>query len=229
VFDEQSNSLLLQKSLGDRSESSPVLADVDGDGAVDVVAGGEAGLVYAWHQNGDLMDGFPLTVGDFVRSTPAVCDLDGDGDTELVLAGWDRNVYAWDLTGAWSASKALWPTYAHDMQRSGSSHTPIPTDNDVAIDVAPARFAVHANVPNPFNPFTRIHFDLPQRDHVKVDVYDVRGRWIVGLLDASLPAGRQQITWDGRDSRGSSVSSGIYWYRVQTSSEGATRKMVLLR
>jgi hypothetical protein len=164
-----------------------------------------------------------------VRSTPALCDLDGDGDTELVLAGWDRNVYAWDLSGAWSASKALWPTYAHDMQRSGSSSTPVATDSDATLSAVPARFAVHANVPNPFNPATSIRFDLPTTDQVTVDIYDVRGRRVLTLLSARLPAGMQQVTWNGRDSRGRSVSSGIYWYRVQTSQEHATRKMVLLR
>jgi WD40 repeat protein len=230
VFDGQSGNLLLQKNLGDRSESSPVLADVDGDGLVDIVVGGEAGLVHAWRQDGQLIDGFPLTVGDFVRSTPTLCDLDGDGDTELVLAGWDQTVYAWDLTGTWNAATALWPTYAHDVQRSGSSYTPqTPTNANEQSASVPARFAVHANVPNPFNPSTTIRFDLPQPGKVIVDIYDVRGHLVVNLLAAQRAAGQQQVTWNGRDARGRTAGSGIYWYRVQTLHESATRKRVLLR
>jgi WD40 repeat protein len=230
AYDGQTGALFLQKNLGDRSESSPVLADVDGDGAADVLVGGESGLVQAWRMDGTVLDGFPLTVGDFVRSTPALADFDADGDAEILLAGWDRNVYVWDLGSTWNASAALWPTYAHDMQRSGSSSTPLlPTDAGTASQAVPRRFAVHANVPNPFNPATTIRFDLPQRQQVTIDVYDVRGRHVSRLLQDTLDAGPQQLLWRGHDTQGRAVGSGIYWLRVQTAEESASRKMVLLR
>jgi WD40 repeat protein len=230
VYDGQSGALLLQKNLGDRCESSPILVDVDGDAATDVVVGGESGLVQAWRLDGTLIDGFPLTVGDYVRSTPAAGDFDADGDTEIILAGWDRNVYVWDLAATWDDAAAPWPTFAHDMQRSGSSWTPqTPTSAGEPSTAVPARFAVYTNVPNPFNPATTIRFDVPQTQPVTVDIYDARGRHVVRLVQETLPAGPQRLTWRGRDSSGREVASGIYWLRVQTSSESATRKMVLLR
>ena len=107
VYDGASGAVLLTKLLANSSESSPILADVDGNGSVDVVVGGESGVINAWNLAGQQLDGFPLTVNDFVRGTPAFGDVDGDGGADLVLAGWDRNVYIWDLSAPVRGRRAL--------------------------------------------------------------------------------------------------------------------------
>ncbi|HSG27101.1 MAG TPA: hypothetical protein VLA34_01385, partial [Candidatus Krumholzibacterium sp.] len=76
---------------------------------------------------------------------------------------------------------------------------------------------LHQNVPNPFNPSTRIAFMLPG------------GRRIVRLIDKVLPAGRNEVDWDGRDDGGHPVASGTYFYRLAAGRKVETRKMVLLR
>jgi YVTN family beta-propeller protein len=92
-----------------------------------------------------------------------------------------------------------------------------------------ARFAVHQNVPNPFNPVTKIRFTIPDMSPVRLTVYDVAGRRIRTLVDRMLPADNYEISWDGTNNEGRAVASGIYFYRLEAGKYSQTRKMVLLR
>jgi hypothetical protein len=85
------------------------------------------------------------------------------------------------------------------------------------------------NYPNPFNPATLIRFGLDEDSHVSLKIYDVSGRMVRKLVNSRLAAGPYKKSWDGRDSGGRSVSSGIYFYRVETGLFTATRKMILLK
>ncbi len=93
----------------------------------------------------------------------------------------------------------------------------------------PSRFALYPNSPNPFNPVTKIVFDLPEREEVSLRVYDVRGRQVRVLEEGTLSAGRYDLAWDGRDDRGRSVGSGVYFYRLVAGENESTRKMTLIR
>jgi hypothetical protein len=90
-------------------------------------------------------------------------------------------------------------------------------------------FSLRQNAPNPFNPATRIAFTIPETCHVKLVVYDVAGREVRALLNRRLPADRYEVMWDGKNNRGASVASGIYFYRIDAGRHTASRKMVLLR
>jgi len=100
-----------------------------------------------------------------------------------------------------------------------------------AVDDTPAKsgVTVHQNVPNPFNPSTRISFDLQQREDVSISVYDVKGRLVHTLFDGVLEAGPHSVDWDGTSAEGTRVSSGVYLYVVRTSTETVSRRMVLLK
>ncbi len=93
----------------------------------------------------------------------------------------------------------------------------------------PNGFAVGQNYPNPFNPKTTIHYTLPARAHVRVDVFNVLGQKVTTLVDATQPAGDHQVVWNGTDQSGKSVSSGFYFYRVQAGDDVASKKMVLVK
>ncbi|MFH1277394.1 MAG: right-handed parallel beta-helix repeat-containing protein [Candidatus Eisenbacteria bacterium] len=95
--------------------------------------------------------------------------------------------------------------------------------------VVPKTFALYGNTPNPFNPVTRIVFDIPVREEVSLRVYDIRGRQIRVLEDAPLPAGRYDYSWDGKDDHSRSVGSGVYFYRLTAGEDTAVRKMMLIR
>jgi C1A family cysteine protease len=99
----------------------------------------------------------------------------------------------------------------------------------VTPDYGEGRLEVFQNAPNPFLGKTSIAFRLPSLARVEAEVISVEGRLVTTLLDAILPPGRHSIEWDGRDSEGRDVAGGLYLYRVRTSGESSTRKMVLLR
>ncbi len=93
----------------------------------------------------------------------------------------------------------------------------------------PKVFALNGNYPNPFNPMTNISFDLPQSTHVRLNIYDVSGRLVKTLVDEVRPAATHTVLWDGTNGRGARVASGVYYYQVQTDSQTATSKMLLIK
>jgi hypothetical protein len=110
--------------------------------------------------------------------------------------------------------------------------TPGPTDTpeDPALGALPARTALHANVPNPFNPTTTLRFDLARNGRVQLRIYDVAGRLVRTVLDQEMKAGYQRtVVWNGLDDGGHRVSTGIYFCRLEAEGFAATRKMVLLQ
>lgn len=90
-------------------------------------------------------------------------------------------------------------------------------------------FKLSQNEPNPFNPRTRIEFELSQPDEIELQIFDLRGRQIRQLAAGSYPAGPHELIWNGRDDAGRIVAGGTYYYRLQTSSDEQVRKMVLLK
>ncbi len=102
---------------------------------------------------------------------------------------------------------------------SGAGDTPAPTE-----------FALHANIPNPFNPQTTIHYEIPDAGaHVNISIYDVAGRLVRELVDEHRATGRWSVQWNGDDDRGQRVASGVYFYRMRAGVFVDTKKMVLLK
>jgi hypothetical protein len=90
-------------------------------------------------------------------------------------------------------------------------------------------FALHENVPNPFNPETEIRYALPHDGPVDLDVFDVSGRHVRSLVRGPRAGGEQRVRWDGRDDAGGEVASGVYVLRLVMDGRVATRKVVLLK
>ena len=85
------------------------------------------------------------------------------------------------------------------------------------------------NYPNPFNPHTTIAFAIPEAGHVDLRIYDVAGRLVRILLNEQRVAGSHEEAWNGADDSGTTVASGVYYYRLSAGNFLETRKMVLLR
>jgi flagellar hook assembly protein FlgD len=83
--------------------------------------------------------------------------------------------------------------------------------------------------PNPFNPITRIEFELAAAGRVEIAIYDVSGRLVRTLLDEHRRAGGHSVTWDGRDGAGSAVASGIYFYSLNAGTFSQTKKLILMK
>jgi hypothetical protein len=85
------------------------------------------------------------------------------------------------------------------------------------------------NVPNPFNPMTEIRFELDRPQQVRVTVYDVTGRLVKVLADGHMESGPQTRIWQGRDSGGRQVPSGVYYVRMIAGEKTDHRKIMLLK
>ena len=99
---------------------------------------------------------------------------------------------------------------------SGADETPVATE-------------LFANHPNPFNPSTTIRYALASAGSVQLVVFDAAGRRVRTLVSESQAAGEHRAEFDGRDDRGATLASGVYFYRLESNGVVKTRKMVLLK
>ena len=99
----------------------------------------------------------------------------------------------------------------------------------VRADQKPVTFALHQNIPNPFNPQTTIRYDVPEGSAVRLVIYNTVGQQVRTLVAQRQEAGAHQVVWDCRDAVGRDVASGIYLIRMNAGSFSQVRKMLLVR
>ena len=93
----------------------------------------------------------------------------------------------------------------------------------------PSSFALHDNYPNPFNPKTQIRFNLPHRNDVNINIYNILGQKVKVFSMINTPAGTHSITWNAANQNGQPLSAGVYLYQMISKDFVQTRKMVLLK
>lgn len=125
-----------------------------------------------------------------------------------------------------NAQGGSYKIYSGYISKGSSHYTEV---KEIEEDQVPYSFELFQNYPNPFNPTTNIRFSLPRSGHVRLDIYNILGRRVRTLVDEALLAGHKLVTWDGKDENGNDVSSGIYFYRLQTGNFSQARKMILLK
>ncbi|GEM_PF-1484682 len=138
-------------------------------------------------------------------------DLDGG---EVIPAGRENLI---QLDGRFEIVSAM-------VAQDGLTALGARIDNAMKPTSTPASFALHQNYPNPFNPVTQISFALPYAASVRLEVYNIMGQKVTTLLDETLQAGEHSAMWDG-----STVASGVYFYRLDAGEFSETRKMMLLK
>ncbi|MFH1843452.1 MAG: FG-GAP-like repeat-containing protein [bacterium] len=96
--------------------------------------------------------------------------------------------------------------------------------------VAPARYILYPCAPNPFNPRTRIRYDLPEMTSVRLSVFDISGRLVRVLREGILESpGQHEAMWDGQNDAGQTVAAGMYFYRLEAGPFRETQRMVLIK
>jgi hypothetical protein len=121
-----------------------------------------------------------------------------------------------------------------DISLDGQSewHGPIQATVLSAVESSielPTEFELMQNYPNPFNPTTTISYALPNRSDMTLNVYDVNGRLIRTLVNGVQSAGSHSVTWNGLNSTGEMVPSGLYIYRMSAGDFSKTGRMTLLK
>lgn len=96
-------------------------------------------------------------------------------------------------------------------------------------ETMPNVFELSQNFPNPFNPETKISFQLRQAGVAELSIFNIAGENVRTLVSAPLPAGEHTVTWDGRDVRGRNLASGVYVYRLKVGNHESAKSMLLLK
>lgn len=186
------------------------LGDIDGDGDLDMVVSNfgtttpGSGKWRLWENDGN---GHFIHPADYPAPIAASCavlhDRDNDGDL--------------DMTGIDEMDDKL-ILFATDLSA---------VNNEISPGLA--SFHLYPNYPNPFNPFTNIRFRVMKPGKLTVNIYNLSGELIRTLADRYYTQGEFTVQWDGSNSIGEKVASGIYFYQLSASQFSVTRKMVLLQ
>ena len=140
--------------------------------------------------------------------------------------------FGWDFEGEsdngtddiWGYDEGLNDGYPYLSWQSFTPNDDVTTDPPELLT-----FRLEPNHPNPFNPTTTISFSIPKEDRTVLKVYNIRGQMVRELVNEKLDAGWHRATWNGDDTTGKSVSSGIYLYRLESGGRTQTGKMSLLK
>ena len=214
------------------TESSPVVADIDGNGSPDIVVGDDDAVLSGFGSDGLMLPGFPIRIGGEIKGTPALCDCDGDGLSEIVVAGWDSKVYVWDYDFPFSPGVLPpWPQFHHDAMRTGfaSSETALAVPPMIE---PPARVWLSRPTPNPARQRAGLDYEIPPEEagHAFViEVFDLTGRRVRRLHEGLAATGRFGIDWDLRGSEGERVAAGLYVIQLRVGfGEQRSQRVIVL-
>jgi hypothetical protein len=190
-----------------------------------IVSDGESGAIVTWHDyRSEIGDIYAqrLSASGAVRWTAngvALCTAAGpQGSTAIVSDGAGGAIVAWqDYRGGTN-----WDIYSQRVDANGFTVL-------TAADAPAVPIELHQNYPNPFNPATTITYSVPQKLNVTLKVYDVSGKCVACLVDGQQEKGAHVVQWNGKGERGSWVTSGIYFCRLEAGNHSISKKMVLLK
>jgi hypothetical protein len=177
-------------------------------------------LNLSWRQSTDRTVCYPwelhykvLIDDDAAFSSPGIKEL--DQDTTVAVNGLQPGTtYFWKILAKNIAGDSLWSSNTNGFFVSQDATSGV----EEARPATPEEFALYQNYPNPFNPETSIRFDMPSPGFVTISVYDVNGRLVRMLVSESRTAGSYSARWDGKDTLGNLVPSGIYVCRMEVRS-----------
>jgi len=236
VYDYADNALRTQTSIVPKSVfakniviNGAAVADVDADGNAEMLFGLDNFGFFAWQDSSNntfrVDRGWPIMLNGEV-SNPAVGDVDGDGKMEVAVSDQSGRVHLFDLSAS-ADSLIEWSQFG-----GGARHT-FTYDNEGGPFGGGSRssstLGLEQNYPNPFNPVTTLRFGVAERGRVQLRVYDVMGRLVRVILDEVLEPGQHSVMWDGRNTAGMEVASGMYVASFSSSGVLQQRKLLLLR
>jgi hypothetical protein len=218
------------------------LADIDNDNMTELIVDDNTtsqglGKYLAYNHDGSPASGWPInTTGTTFFNTPCLLDINNNGILDIVGASTEGsgssaylNIYLWNTGVNFNAARTFNPIWQYNSRHNG-----VYGDNNLVgvsgqISSVPEQFKLYLNYPNPFNPSTKIKFDVPskvkgEKSNVKLIIYDVLGKEIETLVNGQYAPGSYEVVWDA-----SGYSTGVYFYRLNTEEYSETVKMVLVK
>lgn len=131
-----------------------------------------------------------------------------------------------EYTGAWSDFRGK---ETEDLMLRATIGVPPGVEEEKEGNLKPLRLLLTSNRPNPFHHSTMIHFSIPHRGMTSLEIFDLTGSHIRTLVEAEKEVGNYRAEWNGKDSRGREVPSGLYFYKLSSSGKTMIKKMILLK
>ena len=174
--------------------------------------------------------GTPLT---YENGDPVIVD-DSGHDLDTADFQWE-NAYYYDMLWNNKGGRLYVQSYANcfpakwtqrvDSHWSYMGALSTVTDNNITVD----RFELKGNYPNPFNPTTKIRFTNDRNSNVKVTVYALNGEKVATIMNRNVNSGAYDVSWNGRNSNGSIVPTGMYLYDIESDGRRLQGKMLFLK
>jgi hypothetical protein len=149
---------------------------------------------------------------EFWKSALAKLDSDGDGKTN----GQELN----DPDGVWRSGQPN-PGVSSSVTNPGNQASVTSVGNVAGL---PAEYKLYNNYPNPFNPSTKIKFNIPEEAFAKLIIYDLLGKEVKTLVNSELKPGTYEVNFDAIH-----FASGIYFYSLQTNNFKSTKKLLITK
>jgi hypothetical protein len=213
-------------NIASGSECTPVLGDIDNNGTVDIVVGDNDGYLHAIDVTGAEVANFPIFFGgqSNMTTSAALGHADNDGDLEIVIPN-ATSFYMIDIKHA--AGATPWKCFKGNTSRTGDASQNYTPGGNTVTPVFTNELV--GNYPNPFNPTTTILYNMQQEGAVNIDIFNIRGQKVKTLVNEHQDAGNHYAVWNGEDDSGSSVGSGIFFYKMRAGKFTSTKKMILMK
>jgi len=209
------------------SDGAPVCTAPGGQGKPQIVADQSGGAIIVW------LDGRGGYLNDNIYSQR----IDDSGDimwdvSGIAVCAASENQAEFRLASDGSGGSVIaWRDYRN--LNTDIYAQLITADGYVPLGILPGSelpLTLHQNVPNPFNPSTAIRYTVGDKGgEVSLGIYDMSGHLIKNLVNGTEIPGDKLVIWGGKNGRGESMSSGVYFYRLIVSGQSLTKKMVLLK
>lgn len=210
--------------IGEIVESTPVIVDMDANGTPDIVFGDDAGNLHSIDITGNETFMFPINLGNPIKVAPALGFADDDDDIEILVAN-QTSYYLIDYKNP--VGQIRWANFKRNPQRTGNAFDPT---SGIEPELVPVFInELSKNYPNPFNPDTNISFSIKEDGFVSLKIYNTRGQLVRTLVSENLQEGVHFTSWNGKDNSNKAVSSGIYFYKMDSKNYSSARKMLLLK
>ena len=234
------------------NERGIMVMDIDGDGKMEIVVivdsvdpdsadGFDAGHIFEFDATltGYGLPSTPTATFDPPRdavrkvsleNNSLAFDVDNDNVKELILTHRGGNGIFLSIISLTATNTEL---AAGDVTMTVEFVDEVVFPPAVGVDdplaLTPREFSLGQNYPNPFNPSTSITYDIPASANVSLSIYDMLGRNVITLVNEQQSAGSYVVEWNGENSSGIQVTSGIYFYRLEAGQAATTKKMLLLK
>ncbi len=208
-------------NIGSAIESSPTIADFNGDGIPEIVVSSVSNDLKIYNLNGTEYKQIPITFEFPFSGHPVISDIDNDGDLEIFV-GTTNGMIGIDIKDIDGITDGYWNQYRNNLNRNGYIESE-QILNNIDEEIL-SEFKLLSPYPNPFNPSTKITYYVPKSSFIEIAVHDITGRKVEILEKSIKNLGYHSIEWDA-----SELSSGNYFIHLTSDDIKLTQLITLIK